>query len=98
MDGADGYSCVEEVIVEDETLIPVETNDENPAVKIEINTEDLADNYQIGYGFWYKYLFRLPSRVELESARENWLGIAGLTEHSDYGSSENAGDRSLAVF
>jgi hypothetical protein len=98
MDGDDGISCVEEVIVEEETLIPVETYDENPAVEIEIDPSTLDDEYEIGYGFWYKYLFRLPSRVELDSARENWLGIAGLTEDYDYGSSDKAGDRKLAVF
>lgn len=80
MDGDDGITCVEEVIIEEETLIPVETYDETPAVEIEIDPETLDDDYEIGYGFWYKYLLRLPSRVELDSARENWLGIAGLTE------------------
>jgi len=37
MDGDDGITCVEEVIIEEETLIPVETYDEEPAVEIEID-------------------------------------------------------------
>jgi len=110
MDGDDGISYVEEVIVEEETLIPVETYDENPAIEIEIDPPTLDDEYEIGYGFWYKYLFRLPYRVELDSVRENWLGIAGLTEDYDkmlykaqvslkgFCSSDKAGDRKLAVF
>lgn len=72
MDGDDGITCVEEVIIEEETLIPVETYDENPAVEIEIDPDTLDDEYEIGYGFWYKYLLRLPSRVELSSPRLNW--------------------------
>lgn len=98
MDGADGISCDAEVIVEEETLIPVETNDSEPALEVEIDPESLSDDYTIGYGFWYKFLFRLPSRIELEVPRENWLGIAGLTEGTDYGSTEEAGDRKLVVF
>jgi hypothetical protein len=98
MDGDDGISCIPEVIVEEEILIPVESNEEEPALEVDIDPESLSENYQIGYGFWYKFLFRLPSRVELESPRENWLGIAGLTEDYDYGASENPGDRKLAVF
>jgi hypothetical protein len=43
-------------------------------------------------------MFRLPGRVELELARNNWLGIAGLTENGDFGTSEYAGDRKLSVF
>ena len=43
-------------------------------------------------------MFRLPGRVELELARQNWLGIAGLSENGDYGSYANAGDRALSVF
>jgi hypothetical protein len=43
-------------------------------------------------------MFRLPERVELTFARENWLGIAGISENGDFGTSENAGDRALTVF
>jgi hypothetical protein len=98
MDGADGISCDAEVIVEEETLIPVESHDEDPALEVEIDKDSLSDDYQIGYGFWYKFLFRLPSRVENSLPRENWLGIAGLTEGNDYGSTNAPGDRKLVVF
>jgi hypothetical protein len=43
-------------------------------------------------------MFRLPVRVELSLARENWLGVAGLTENGDYGTFTNPGDRALTVF
>jgi len=43
-------------------------------------------------------MFRNPDRIELSVPRENWLGIAGLTESGDYGSDANAGDRKLTVF
>jgi len=43
-------------------------------------------------------MFRLPGRVELEFARSNWLGIAGISENGDFGTSESAGDRALTVF
>lgn len=98
MDGDDGITCIPEVIVEEEILIPVESGEEEPALEVEIDPTTLSEDYQIGYGFWYKFLFRLPSRVELDLPREDWLGIAGLTEATDYGSSEVAGDRKLVVF
>jgi hypothetical protein len=41
---------------------------------------------------------RMPSRVELETLRESWLGIAGITENGDFGTYESAGDRALTVF
>jgi len=43
-------------------------------------------------------MFRLPARVELAFARENWLGLAGISETGDYGSMEKEGDRALSVF
>lgn len=43
-------------------------------------------------------MFRLPARVELELAREEWLGIAGVSENGDYGTFGAAGDRCLTVF
>jgi hypothetical protein len=43
-------------------------------------------------------MFRLPGRVELSFARENWLGLAGISENGDFGPSEADGDRALTVF
>jgi len=43
-------------------------------------------------------MFRLPARVELDLARNTWLGIAGISENGDYGTFEAAGDRKLSVF
>jgi hypothetical protein len=43
-------------------------------------------------------MMRLPGRVELSFARENWLGIAGMSENGDFGTSDAAGDRALTVF
>lgn len=40
----------------------------------------------------------MPKRVELAVARENWLGIAGISEKGDYGNFQEAGDRKLAIF
>jgi hypothetical protein len=45
----------------------------------------MNSNYELGFGFYYRYLFRMPERVELSLARENWLGIAGFSENGDYG-------------
>jgi hypothetical protein len=66
-------------------LIPVTPSDDKPAAEIDIDVTTLGADYEIGYGFYYRSLFRMPSRVELSLARENWLGIAGLTENGDYG-------------
>jgi len=98
MDDTNGIDCIPEVIVEDEVLIPVESSDPNPPVVVEIDPDTLSDDYSIGFGFWYKFLFRLPSRVELDLPRDNWLGIAGLTENDDYGASGAPGDRKLSIF
>jgi len=43
-------------------------------------------------------MYRLPGRVELDLARNNWLGIAGFSENGDYGQYQAAGDRALTVF
>jgi hypothetical protein len=45
----------------------------------------MNSNYELGFGFYYRYLFRMPERVELSLSRENWLGIAGFSENGDYG-------------
>jgi hypothetical protein len=58
----------------------------------------MPNDYELGFGFYYRYMFRLPGRVELELARENWLGIAGFSENGDYGMFNEAGDRKLTVF
>lgn len=79
-------------------MIPTNPNDDEPAFVTPVDPNDLSDDYEIGYGFYYRYLFRLPGRVELELARENWLGIAGLTETGDFGTFNDAGDRALTVF
>jgi hypothetical protein len=97
-DGDDGESCEKTVVVEEVELIPVESYEADPAVSVEIDITSLTDDYTIGFGFYYKFLFRLPSRVEVSLPRENWLGIAGLTETGDYGASDAPGDRTLSIF
>jgi hypothetical protein len=79
-------------------LIPTTPFDDIPAAVVEIDPSTLGADYEIGFGFYYRYLYRLPSRVELSFARENWLGVAGLTENGDYGTFANPGDRKLTVF
>jgi len=81
-----------------EALKPSEPTYDKPAAEYEIDTKKLGDNYEIGFGFYYRYMFRLPGRVELSLAREKWLGIAGLSENGDYGDFSKPGDRSLTVF
>lgn len=97
-DAEDGVACEVTVIVEEEDLIPVESYDDIPPVQVDIDPSTLSDDYEIGFGFYYKFLSRLPSRVEVGLPRENWLGIAGITETGDYGNSEHAGDRVLSCF
>jgi len=81
----DGDRCIlktEEATIDD--LIPSTPDDTDPTI-IDIDPNTLEDNYEIGFGFFYRYLFRMPKRVEINVARENWLGIAGITEKGDYG-------------
>jgi hypothetical protein len=79
-------------------LIPCTPSQEEPAARIDIDTSDLDLYYEIGFGFYYRYLYRLPERVELDLARNNWLGIAGFSENGDFGQFNEAGDRALTVF
>jgi len=80
-------------------LIPSTPNDDGPATTVvEVDPATLPVDYEIGFGFFYRYLYRLPASVELSMARENWLGIAGLTENGDYGTFANPGDRKLTCF
>lgn len=81
-----------------EDLIPVTPYNYTPVVEVPIDPRSLSKDYEIGYGFYYRFLFRLPERIEFELPRENWLGIAGLSENGDYGKVENAGDRVLSMF
>jgi len=101
MDAEDGsLNCVSEPELDTTMgdLIPSSPSDHNPAAQIDINPSDLGDDYVIGFGFYYRYLLRLPGRVSLSLARGNWLGIAGMSENGDYGTFSNAGDRALTVF
>jgi hypothetical protein len=100
MDAEDGTTaCVEQPHPEGlDELIPTSPSDNTPAAVIDIDPSTLDNAYEIGFGFYYRYLFRLPGRVELDLARNNWLGIAGMTENGDYGTFNNAGDRTLTVF
>jgi hypothetical protein len=79
-------------------LIPTTPFDDGPAAVVEIDPSTLPADYEIGFGFYYRYMYRLPARVELSLARENWLGVAGISENGDYGTFSNAGDRALTVF
>jgi hypothetical protein len=80
-------------------LIPTTPTDDEPAIKIDLDKE-LCDgeDYEIGFGFYYRFLYRLPERIELSLPRENYLGIAGISENGNYGSDAAAGDRVLTVF
>jgi len=79
-------------------LIGVHSYDDEPAVQIDIDPSTLDDDYEIGFGFYYKFLFRLPKRIELDLPREEWLGIAGMTETGDYAADDAPGDRNLSSF
>lgn len=79
-------------------MIPCHSHQNEPAAVIDVDVSSLDDNYEIGFGFYYRYLHRLPERVELDLARSNWLGIAGFSENGDFGQYNNAGDRALTVF
>jgi hypothetical protein len=95
----DSLDCVEEPHPEGlDDLIPTYPSNPTPAATIEVDVDSLPVNYQIGFGFYYRYLYRLPERVELDLARKEWLGIAGFSENGDFGKFDNAGDRALTVF
>jgi hypothetical protein len=79
-------------------LIPTNPTNSTPAVTIDVDPTTLPPNYEIGYGFYYRYLFRLPDRVEVQLSREKWLGVGGVSENGDYGTFSTAGDRALTVF
>lgn len=79
-------------------MIPVTPYNETAVVEVEIDPTSLAKNYEIGYGFYYRAMWRLPERIELSLTREKWLGIAGLSENGDYGKIANHGDRVLSMF
>jgi hypothetical protein len=85
-------------VPEIEDLIPVTPYNETAVVEVPIDPRSLSKNYEIGYGFYYRFMWRLPERIELSLSREKWLGIAGLSENGDYGKIENHGDRVLSMF
>jgi hypothetical protein len=98
IDDEDGVECVEELEVPEEEVIPTTPYDTVPCAVIEIDPSTLAEDYEIGIGFYYQFMLRNPDRVELSLPRENWLGIAGLSENGDYGSDATLGDRKLSIF
>jgi hypothetical protein len=97
-DAADGEGCIESLVDDTEDLIEVTVYDEAPRVEINIDPSTLADDYEIGFGFYYKFMFRLPVRIEEDFPRGSWLGIAGLSENGDYGADSAAGDRVISMF
>jgi hypothetical protein len=94
----ESYDCIEEPHPTGlDELVPSTPSMDAPAAVVTIDPNTLADNYEIGFGFYYRYLFRNPERVEFSLARDNYLGIAGISENGDYTKSEKAGDKVLAV-
>lgn len=79
-------------------MIPTTPTNSTPAAEVEVDPTTLPDDYEIGFGFYYRYLHRLPVRVEISVPRNNWLGVAGVSENGDYGTFGDAGDRGLTVF
>jgi hypothetical protein len=51
-------------------LIPTYPSNPEPAARIDIDVNSLPVNYEIGFGFYYRYLYRMPERVELDLARK----------------------------
>jgi hypothetical protein len=76
-------------------LIPIETNPWWTSSLTDIDPFTLSDHYSIGFGFYYKFLLSLPARVEQYASKEDWLGIAGLSETVDYGNDDTEWDRAL---
>jgi len=99
-DAEDGSSgCEEEPHPEGlSDLIPSTPYDESAAAVIDIDVSELPHSYEIGFGFYYRSLIRMPVRVELDLVRKEWLGIAGFSENGDYGRFDEAGDRALTLF
>jgi hypothetical protein len=94
-----GIKCVEEAAPEGVDLeYESQPSDKKPALTLDVPVTPTNDGYEVGFGFYYRYMFRLPGKVDLDLARKNWLGIAGLSENGDFGTFENAGDRCLSVF
>jgi hypothetical protein len=65
------YECVEEAHPEGlNDLIPTYPSNPEPAARIDVDVNSLPVNYELGFGFYYRYLHRLPERVELDLARK----------------------------
>jgi hypothetical protein len=79
-------------------LIESKPDDDKPAIELKVPVTPTKSGYEIGFGFYYRYMFKLPAKVDLDLARKNWLGIAGMSENGDYGTFSEAGDRCLSVF
>lgn len=95
--GDQSYSCIDEPHTVLDDLIPVTPSDEEPVARVDIDVNTLPEHYELGFGFYYRYLFRLPERVDFTLARQNWLAIAGISENGDYIKAEKAGDRVLSL-
>lgn len=55
------------------------------------------DTYNIGFGFYYRFLFRSPERIETSTPRTDYLAVAGITENGDYTTADNYGDRKMSI-
>jgi len=73
-------------------------NGDAPQVSVEVPDNHIGDVTEYGFGYWFRFQYRYPAYLPINTARNNFLAMAGVTENDDWTDSTNCGDRALAVY
>ena len=74
------------------------THDEIPQVEVRVPDSIVPDVTEYGFGFWFRFHFRIPERLDINTARNNFLAMAGVTENNDWTNSQECGDKALSIY
>jgi len=62
--------------------IPTNPED-NPQIEVPVPDSIVPDVTEYGFGFWMRFHFRIPERLDVNVARANYLAVAGVSENAD---------------
>lgn len=70
----------------------------NPQVEVDVPDNQLGDVTEYSFGYWFRFHYRIPTYLPINTARNNFLAMAGVTENNDWSDTSECGDRALAVY
>jgi len=73
-------------------------SDDTPEVEVQVPDNIVPDVTEYAYGFWFRFQYRIPQRLDIQIARNSYLAVAGVSENDGWSQASNPGDRALATY